>query len=154
MFLGCFWAYIRQPHSHIGWVPPMPFASINSTNPRIWRSWKMRFFESAILNFLSRPFWIFFLKKKKIFASFLWKQVKVYWLARMGQNFDQAKRDNTFLPMPNILKGSVCQTRAASDPRLIFIWGKKVSLDFHTSCLPFPSDKISLDLLIFIYVTN
>ena len=41
------------------------------------------------------------------FASFPWKQVKVYWLARMGQNFDQAKCDNTFWPMPNILKGSV-----------------------------------------------
>ena len=25
----------------------------------------------------------------------------------MGQNFDQAKRDNTFWPMPNILEGSV-----------------------------------------------
>ena len=25
----------------------------------------------------------------------------------MAQNFDQAKRDNTFWPMPNILKGSV-----------------------------------------------
>ena len=25
----------------------------------------------------------------------------------MGQNFDQAKCDNTFWPMPNILKGSV-----------------------------------------------
>ena len=25
----------------------------------------------------------------------------------MGQNFDQAKRDDTFWPIPNILKGSV-----------------------------------------------
>ena len=25
----------------------------------------------------------------------------------MAQNFDQAERDNTFWPMPNILKGSV-----------------------------------------------
>ena len=32
---------------------------------------------------------------------------KVPWLARMGQNFYQVKRDNTFWPMPNILKGSV-----------------------------------------------
>ena len=30
-------------------------------------------------------------------ASFPLKQVKVYWLARMGQNFDQAKQENTFL---------------------------------------------------------
>ena len=41
------------------------------------------------------------------FAFFPWKLVKVYWLARMGQNFDQVKCDNTFWPMPNILKGSV-----------------------------------------------
>ena len=34
-------------------------------------------------------------------------KVKVYRLERMGQNFDQAKRDDTFLPMPNILTGSV-----------------------------------------------
>ena len=26
----------------------------------------------------------------------------------MGQNFNQAKRDDTFWPMPNILNGSVC----------------------------------------------
>ena len=42
---------------------------------------KCTFFESAILNF-------FFL----LFSQL----VKVYWLARMAQNFDQAKRDNTF----------------------------------------------------------
>ena len=29
-------------------------------------------------------FWFFF----DFFASFPWKQVKVYWLARMGRNFD------------------------------------------------------------------
>ena len=31
----------------------------------------------------------------------------VDWLARMAQNFDQAKHDNTFWPTPNILGGSV-----------------------------------------------
>ena len=72
MFLGCFWAYVRQPHSHKSWDKPMPFASINSTNPRTnpWKfhekilriggAGKWGFFEAAILNFLSRPFWIFF----------------------------------------------------------------------------------------------
>ena len=45
--------------------------------------------------------------KKYFFASLPWKQVKVYWLARMGQNFDQAKPDDTFWLMPNILKGIV-----------------------------------------------
>ena len=45
----------------------------------------MFFFEVAIL--------ISFFKKKRIFfALFPSKQVKVYWLARMGQNFDQAKQ--------------------------------------------------------------
>ena len=53
---------------------------------------KLSFFEMAILNF---------------FASFPWKQVKVYWIARMGQNFDQDKCDNTFWPRPNILHPSV-----------------------------------------------
>ena len=28
----------------------------------------------------------------------------------MGQNFDQAKRDNTFWPRPNILHPSVCRS--------------------------------------------
>ena len=28
-FITCFWAYVRQPHGHIGWATPMPFASIN-----------------------------------------------------------------------------------------------------------------------------
>jgi hypothetical protein len=63
VFLGCFWAYVRQPHDHIGWATPMPFASINSTNPRtnpwnfhektlrIGGAGKWGFFESAILNF-------------------------------------------------------------------------------------------------------
>ena len=38
----------------------------------------------------------FFRKKKKKFASFSCKMAKVSWLARIGQNFDQAKCDNTF----------------------------------------------------------
>ena len=67
-----FWAYVGQPHDHISWGKPMPFASINSTNPRTdpWEFYekilriggagKWGFFEAAILNFLSWPFWIFF----------------------------------------------------------------------------------------------
>ena len=94
---------VGQPHDHIGWATSMLFASINTINPRT-NPWKFRekilrigsfenlsFFESAIL--------IFF------FASFPWKSVKVYRLARMGwvgmgwswtSPFDQAKRDYTF----------------------------------------------------------
>ena len=44
-----------------------------------WGSWKSQFF-------LSRPFWFFF--QKKGFASFQWKSVIIYRIARMGQNFD------------------------------------------------------------------
>ena len=34
VFFGHFWAYVRQPHSHIGWARSMPFTSFNPTNPR------------------------------------------------------------------------------------------------------------------------
>ena len=73
LFLSCFWAYVGQPHDHIGWSTPMPFASINPTNPRT-NPWN---FHEKILRiggagkwgfypfFLSRPFWIFFFKKEK-----------------------------------------------------------------------------------------
>ena len=72
-FFVCFWAYVGQPHDLISWAVPMPFASINSTIPRtnpwefhekilrIGGAGKWGFFEAAILNFLSRPFWFFFL---------------------------------------------------------------------------------------------
>ena len=61
----------------------MPFASINSTNPRTtpWKfhekilriggAGKWGFFQAAILNFLSRPFWFFF-------ASYQWKTQPIY----------------------------------------------------------------------------
>ena len=65
VFLGCF---CPQPHDHIGWATSMPFASINSTNPRT-NPWnfqkkllriggieKLSFFESAILNFKKNCF--------------------------------------------------------------------------------------------------
>ena len=84
-------------------------------NLRIGDFEKRCFFESAILIF-------FFLKKKFFFAFFPWKQVKVYWLARMGQNFDQGKRDSTFWPRPNILKGSVF-----FNPRLCKSWDCPIS---------------------------
>ena len=68
-----FWAYVGQPHGHISWVKSKPFTSINSTNQRtihedfmkkifrIGGAGKWVFFDAAILNFLSRPFWFFFL---------------------------------------------------------------------------------------------
>ena len=62
-FFACFWAYVGQPHDHIGWVTSMSFTSINPTNPRTnpWNFYekilrisgagKLPFFESAILIF-------------------------------------------------------------------------------------------------------
>ena len=35
VLLGCFWAFVRQPHSHIRWATSMPFSSFNPTNPMV-----------------------------------------------------------------------------------------------------------------------
>ena len=71
VFLGCFWAYVRQSLNHIGWATSMPFASINSTNPRTnpWNFYKKilrignfekcTFFESAILIFFFQKIFFF-----------------------------------------------------------------------------------------------
>ena len=77
-----------------------PIHEIFSKISRIGDFEKHCFFESAILNLFFEFIYLFF-------AFFPWKQVKVYWLARMGQIFDQATYDNTFWPRPNILTGSV-----------------------------------------------
>ena len=82
----------------------MKFSRKNFEN---WRFWKISFFSVG-------HFEIFFSKKNIFFASFSCKMAKVSWLARMGQNFDQAKCDNTFWPRPNILTGSVTY------PKVIF----------------------------------
>ena len=80
MFLGHFWALVRQPHDHIGWATSMSFAPINSTNQRTnpWNFHKTilrigdfakpSFFESAILDFF---FLNFCLIPMKISQSFL-----------------------------------------------------------------------------------
>ena len=64
-FFAFFWAYVWQPHDHIGWAKSMPFASINSIQPRSnpWNFQKRkienwRFWKTAILK--NQPFWIFF----------------------------------------------------------------------------------------------
>ena len=46
-------------------------------------------------------------KQAKNAFFFLMKTSPSSWLASFGQNFDQAKRDNTFWPRPNILHGKV-----------------------------------------------
>ena len=54
-FLACFWAYVRQPHSHIRWATSIPFTSINPIHPRtnLWnfreKTLRISFFEAAIL---------------------------------------------------------------------------------------------------------
>ena len=68
-----FWAYVGEPHGHIGWATSMPFASINSTNPRTnpWNFhknyWEFRGLEYGF--FLSWPFWILFVKRDICFIS-------------------------------------------------------------------------------------
>ena len=134
MLLGHFWAYVGQPHGHIGWATSMPFASINSTYPRT----NPKKIHKKILRIgdFEKRYFDFFFSKFFLFSFFPWKQVKVYWLAKMGQNFDQARLDNTFWPMPNILKGSVCSYYLESrwimlmpgGSNISFIIGKKFNI--------------------------
>ena len=49
--------------------------------------WELAELENDL--FLSRPFWIFFFKKKIFFASSSWKLVNIYRLARICRNFDE-----------------------------------------------------------------
>ena len=65
--------------------------SILLTQGSIWEIFVKKFWELAILKnelFLSRPFWIFFSKKKKKIASFPWKSAQIYMVEWMGRNFD------------------------------------------------------------------
>ena len=86
VFLGRFWAFVGQPHCHIGWATSMPFASINSTNRRTnqwnfhknienWQFWKTQFFWVGWFDFFFQYFF---------FASSPWKLVTNFVLERMG----------------------------------------------------------------------
>ena len=72
MFLGCFCTYVGESHNHIGWAASMPFALINSINPRTkplnflkfflrigdfekWPFWKTATLKNG--HFEKRPFW-------------------------------------------------------------------------------------------------
>ena len=87
--LALFRAYFKQPQGHIGWVTLMSLESINPNIPRtnLWNFGEKKI-ELKISVFLSRPFWLFFKKKNFFFASFPWKLVNIYNVARMGRNFD------------------------------------------------------------------
>ena len=73
--LGCFWAYVRQPHDHISRATPMPFSSTNSSNPRTnpWkfhekisrRSWKTIFFLVGHFEFFVLAILIFFASSQR-----------------------------------------------------------------------------------------
>ena len=69
-----FWAYFKQTQGHIGWATTMPFASINSTNPRTneifeknienWRFWKSHFW---VGHFEFSFFCFFHIKRRQSF---------------------------------------------------------------------------------------
>ena len=64
VFFGNFWAYVGQPHGHIGWTTLMPFATFNLINPRTnpvnFHKKILRISDFEKWSFLSRPFWFFF----------------------------------------------------------------------------------------------
>ena len=74
VFLGCFWAYLGQPHKHIGWVLSMPFAStilltkgpipeIFSKNIENWGNWRTQFFWVGHFGFFFKIFFFCFFPK-------------------------------------------------------------------------------------------
>ena len=99
-FFACFWAYIRQSHDHISWAIPMPFASINSTNPRN-NPWN---FHKKVLRigwagtwvfFLSWPFWFFF-QWKQAARSYDLSFISALWLFQnLGKDFIQTNMHTT-----------------------------------------------------------
>ena len=78
VFLGCFWAYVRQPHDHISWAELMAFASINPTNPRT-NLWNFHEKFLRICDFEKWPFWIFFPKKNFFLLHSHENQSKFTW---------------------------------------------------------------------------
>jgi len=124
--------FVGQPHDHISWDISMPFASINSTNPRtnpwnfhekilrIGGAGKWGFFEAAILNFLSRPFWIFFcfisvknpaLLYEVSFFSALWMVFPESWKRSCPNFYAHDCRYNTITALDRK------QDRRYSDPK-------------------------------------
>ena len=69
MHFLCFLAVFALTSDSLGWATSMPFASINSTNPRTnpWNFHKKNGELAELENdlFFRRPFWIFFSKKIK-----------------------------------------------------------------------------------------
>ena len=75
VFLGCFWAYVGQPHNHTNasWSLPMPFASINYTKPRT-NPWT---FHEKILRIDTAGKWGFF-ETAIFFCLSQWKKQPIY----------------------------------------------------------------------------
>ena len=110
----------------------MPFASINSTNPRnnpwnfhekilrIGGAGKWDFFEAAILNFLSRPFWIFFcfisvknpaLLYEVSFFSALWMVFPESWKRSCPNFYAHDCTQRKLLNFENWVNGEVSKIR-------------------------------------------
>ena len=74
VFLDHFWAYVGQPHGHIGWAASMPFSSINYTNPR---SNPLNFCEKILRIYDSREFF---------FSPPFWGQIFCFIPMKTSQN--------------------------------------------------------------------
>ena len=88
LLLGCFWAYIRQPHNHIDWATSIPFASINPIDPRT--------------NLLAKIFWKLAILKNSIFLSRLfWTLKKICFISmKICQRFFDVKDGTKFWWLP------------------------------------------------------
>ena len=125
VFFGHFWTYVGQPHGHIGWAILMPFASFNSTNPRI-----------TPLDFDKKYLELSILKNDLFFASSPWKLVTNYVLEWMGLNFyDYDGLQPKTTPPKHISRQ--CKS--------LFFWGGRSFSKVHISILrtPLKFDKNS-----------
>ena len=84
VLLGRFWAYVWQPHGHIGLATSMPFASFNPTYLRT-NPWKFR--KNILRIGRVEKLSCFWVGHFDFFASFPWKLVTNYVLESMGLNF-------------------------------------------------------------------
>ena len=74
---ACFWGYVGQSLSHIGWATSMPLASINSTNPRT-NPWNFR--------------------EKKVENWGIWKS-QLFWVGHFDFFSKKIIKKNCFIPM-------------------------------------------------------
>ena len=93
-----------EPHQcpfHPFYKPKDQSMKFSLKNIENWRFWKMTFFWVGHFGFF------FFKKTNKSFASFPWKSVNIYRIARMGQHFDDYPGIQQIHGMPILLQKSV-----------------------------------------------